>query len=344
MRIHKQALWRLRFSGCVVRYGVRKSTRKINMPLHLFHRIKNSANWMLSPLGFAIERTRKRKWLWPNSILEIKVGRYVIKTPGMNPVFWYYQENPGFVGQLGVLTTLVHEKYPQAGVIDIGANVGDTACIIKTAADVPLLCVEGDEISFKFLQKNIAQMPNTTAHKLFLAEKTDTISGSLACVGWNTTILPGSEKSDKAIKVVQFDEFITTQPGWENYKLLKIDTEGFDCPILRGSTQFIRQVLPVIFFEYNLKSMQLIGETGLDTLFMLGELGYSHIAFHDSGGRFIGSTKLADRETVKDWHDYASGKNSQIYYMDITVFHERDADLAEKYLAHERKQRLDPKP
>ncbi len=309
------------------------------MPLNLFHRIKNSVNWTLAPLGLSIERKRKRPWHWPNSILEIKVGRYVIQVPGINPVFWYYQENPGFVGQLGLLTALVSEKYPRTAAIDIGANVGDTACLIKTAADIPLLCIEGDDKSFDFLQRNIAQFQNTTAHKLFLAEKTDTISASLACAGWNTTILPSSTASAKAIQVMRFDDFIVTQPGWENFKLLKIDTEGFDCPIIRGATKFIRQVCPVIFLEYNRQSMALIGEPGIDTLFLLAELGYSHIAFHDSKGRFICSANLADREKIRDLHDYADGKNSEIYYLDITVFHERDTDIALKYVEAERTRR-----
>lgn len=309
------------------------------MSLNLFHRVRNAINWTISPLGFAIQRTRKIPWHWSGSIIETKVGRYAIKVPGINPVFWYYQANPGFTSQLGRLTSLVRGKYPQTGVIDIGANVGDTACLIKTAEDVPVLCVEGDDTSFDFLQRNVAQFQNTTAHKLYLAEKTDTIAANLACAGWNTTIQPGPADSTQAIKVMRFDDFIVTQPGWQNYKLLKIDTEGFDCPIIRGATDFIRQVSPVIFFEYNRQSMAALGEKGIDTLFLLAELGYSRIAFHDAKGRFIGSTTLADRKTVTDWHDYADGKNSEIFYLDLTVFHERDTDLALKYLEIERARR-----
>ena len=310
------------------------------MALNLFHRFKNSINWLASPLGISVVRTPKRKWLRPNSILETTVGRYKIQVPSLNPMFWYYQENPDFVGQLGLLTALVREKYPHMAAIDIGANVGDTACIIKTAADVPLLCVEGDDLSFKFLEKNLAQFQNATAHKLYLAEKTDTISASLACAGWNTTILPGTAASTKAIKVMRFDDFIVTQPGWENYKLLKIDTEGFDCAIIRGAKDFIRQVSPVIFFEYSRLGMNLIGETGIETIFMLAELGYSQIAFHDAGGRFICSANLSEGEKIKDLHDYAGAPGNGFYYMDITVFHERDTDIALKFVAAERTRRL----
>ena len=310
------------------------------MPLNLFHRLKNATNWTLGPLGFALQRTRKTKWHLPGTIIPTKVGRYVIQVPATNPMYLYYESNPNFIGQLGTLTSLVWKKYPAMAAIDIGANVGDTACLIKTAQDVPVLCIEGDDKSFEFLQKNVVQLGSTTAHKLFLGEKTDTISANLACAGWNTTILPGSSDSSRQIKVVKFDDFIATQPGRENYKLLKIDTEGFDCAIIRGAKEFIRQVAPAIFFEYNRQGMELIGEPGLETLFLLGELGYSMIAFHDAKGRFICSTTLADRDRVRDLHDYADGKNSEIYYLDITVFHERDTDIAMKYLETERGRRL----
>jgi FkbM family methyltransferase len=309
--------------------------------MHLLHNLRNSLNWLASPLGFAIQRTRKTKWHLPNSIIDTKIGRFVIQVPGVNPVFSYYETNLEFVSQIGRLTSLVRKKYPAMAAIDIGANVGDTACIIKTAEDVPLLCIEGDDKSFEFLQKNLAQFQNASAHKLFLGERTDTISASLACAGWNATILPGSASAStsKSVKLMRFDDFIVTQPGWENYKLVKIDTEGFDCAILRGSTKFIRQVAPVIFFEYNRQSMELIGEPGIDTLFQLAELGYSRITFHDARGRFVGTATLSDRETIQDWHDYADGKNSEIYYLDITVFHERDNDVALEYLAAERARR-----
>lgn len=321
-----------------------KLLNEIAMPLNLFHRVRKAINWTLSPLGFCVQRTRKLKWHWPGAIIATQVGRYTIQVPGINPVFWYYQANPNFTGQLGRLTSLVRGKYPAMGAIDIGANVGDTACLIKTAEEVPVLCIEGDDTSFDFLQRNLAQFPHATAHKLYLAEKTDTIAANLACAGWNTTILPGAAESTQSIKVMRFDDFIVTQPNWENYKLLKIDTEGFDCPIIRGATDFIRQVSPVIFFEYNRQSMAALGEPGIDTLFMLAELGYSRIAFHDAKGRFIGSTTLADRETVQDWHDYADGKNSEIFYLDITLFHERDTDLALKYLEIERARRSESAP
>ena len=58
---------------------------------------------------------------------------------------------------------VVKKKFSFLAVVDIGANVGDTACIIKTAEEVSILCIEGDDYIFGFLQKNIAQFQNVTA-------------------------------------------------------------------------------------------------------------------------------------------------------------------------------------
>ena len=118
--------------------------------------------------------------------------------------------------------------------------------------------------------------------------------------------------------------FSPTRPGAANYKLVKIDTEGFDCPIIRGGAKFIRQTRPVIAFEYNRDNMEAIGEKGLDTLSLLSGLGYSQVAFHDCDGRFFATAPMSDTAFIRDLHDYADGKHGAIYYFDLTVFHRDD--------------------
>jgi FkbM family methyltransferase len=304
--------------------------------MHVFHTFRNGINWLLSPSGFAVQRTRKGRWLLPSSVVETKVGKFIIKVPGLNPMYSYYETNRNFTSQLGRLTSTVRKKYQDMTAVDIGANVGDTACLIRSAENVPVICIEGDDKSFQFLQQNIAQFEKVSAFKLFLGENNRTISADLACAGWNATILPTDSEAGSTLKLVRFDEFIMAQPGWRLCKLLKVDTEGFDCAILRGAEHFIREVSPVIFFEYNRQAMDLIGEPGIDTLFRLRDWGYSRLLFHDAKGRFAGTALLSDEDAVRDWHEYADGINSDVYYLDITAFHERDGDLAIDFLNGER--------
>jgi len=311
------------------------NTNSLRLDMLLLHRTRKIINELLSSFGVAVVRAEKKPWFrW--GAVPTQVGRYSIQVPVINPISRHYARLPNLMSQLGRLTSLVKMKYPHLTAIDIGANVGDTACIIKTAVDIPLLCIEGDNYSFSFLEKNIRQFQNTTAHKLFLGEKTEAITVTFEKNGWNTTIKPDKAGATQKIEVVSLDDFLATQPKVENFKLLKIDTEGFDCAIIRGGGKFIQQVRPVITFEYNRENMDAIGENGLETFSMLAGFGYSHAAFHDANGRFLFSIKTADHSFIRDLHEYADGPNGSIYYYDITVFSEADSDIASMFVEQER--------
>ncbi len=302
--------------------------------------LSKSVNRLLSPLGIAVGRVEKAPW-FQSTLVATPVGRYVIDIPGRSPLCSCYLNRPGFGLQLGRLVSEVRRKYPNLKVIDVGANVGDSACIIKSAEDVPVLCIEGDDSIFEILKRNLQSLTNTAAHKFFLGEKNEVLSAHFDKAGWNGTILPDTTGSAPGITITKLDDFIVTQPGWSDYKLLKTDAEGFDCRIIRGGRDFIRQVKPVITLEYNRENMGAIGDNGLDTLSMLAELGYSDVVFHDNTGRLLCATKLSDFALVKDLHEYADGDKAEIYYYDITLFDQNDSDVAQTFVAAERQYRGD---
>ena len=273
-------------------------------------RLRLRINKLLAPVGLAIERTEKSPWPWNPSVawnpsvvytravVSTRVGGYDIQVPRLNPISTHYALHPNYSSQLGRLASLVLKNFSQMAAIDIGANVGDTACIIKSAGDIPLLCIEGDDLTFEFLQKNIKQFRNTAAHKVFLGERTEALAATTGKTGWNTTIQPDKTHSGQVVNVITLDDFLVGQSNIENFKLVKIDTEGFDCAIIRGAKNFLQRTLPVVTFEYNRDNMDPIGESGLDTLFNLEDLGYSRIVYHDFLGRYLCSTTLNDHSLI----------------------------------------------
>jgi len=220
------------------------------------HYLRTSVNKLIGPFGLELEKIEKQKWELGNPMITLQIGRYCIELPKINPLVKAYRQQPHLATLLGRLTSVIRKKYPSMAAIDVGANVGDTACIIKSSEDVPILCIEGDDYSFKFLQKNINQFENVTAHKMFLGEKSSLLKANLKKIGWNTTILPDESEDATPIKLVSLDDFLSEYPDVSNFKLLKIDTEGFDCSILRGGLEFIKKNQPVITFEYNRKKME----------------------------------------------------------------------------------------
>lgn len=120
------------------------------------------------------------------------------------------------------------------------------------------------------------------------------------------------------------------------YRLLKVDTEGFDCRILRGGVPLIDRVKPIITLEYNRDNMDRIGEPGLPMLFALRELGYRHVIVYDERNRLLLATTLHEEMLLQDLHDYAPGQGSDIYNYDIVLLHADDSDLADRFLYSER--------
>ncbi len=260
----------------------------------------------------------------------VKVGEYNLIMPANNPLRKTYREQNDFATEITRLTAIVHEKYPDLIFLDVGANTGDTIARVKAVSDIPVISIEGDDISFGYLKKNIAQFSQVTIIKQFLGEKNGDISGELKKKGWNTTIIP-SDSSAAKISIKTIDSVLSESlHDIRKIKIFKVDTEGFDTIILRGAQNFIRETKPVIYLEYNRDNMNAINENGLATILRLESVGYKRILFYDDRGRYILTTTLAERELVLSLHNYADGKNGLIYYYNICLFHDDDDDLALK--------------
>lgn len=262
----------------------------------------------------------------------VKAGDFELIMPTSNPLIITYNEQKDFATEISRLVNYVYDKYPNLTVLDVGANTGDTVAVVKSAKDVPVISVEGDEFSFSYLKRNVLQFKNVTIFNNFLGEKKGAIDADLQKKGWNTTIVPGKGNGNK-IEMITLDALLTTNfsaQEIQQIKFLKIDTEGFDTIIIRGSLDYIKTTKPVIYFEYNRDNMRAINEDGLATIWQLETLGYKTALFYDDRGRFILETALADKKTIQHLNDYADGRNGLIYYYNICLFHEQDTDIAVK--------------
>ncbi|HVT85796.1 MAG TPA: FkbM family methyltransferase [Chitinophagaceae bacterium] len=267
----------------------------------------------------------------------INVGKFRIEMPGNNIQRSNYIIFPDLNAQFGRLASAICYKYSDMAAIDIGANVGDTIAVLKSFVEIPIVGIEGDEISFKFLKKNIQQFLDVSIVKAFLGDKPETISANFSSVGWNTTISP-SEKGADQVSIRTLDDVISSEIKKDlYYKLLKSDVEGFDTIVLRGATKIINRFKPVLFFEYNRTIMKRNGEEGLSTIFSFRDFGYDKIVFFDHVGTLLLSTSLANKEVITHLHEYISSDKNLLGYFDIAIFHESDTDISEQYVEEERK-------
>jgi FkbM family methyltransferase len=305
----------------------------------LRRKAKKIVNNLLSPLQLEIV---KRPGKVKRTTISIPVGKFNLLVQSDNNLWREYAKNPEYTGELRRLAELVFRSYPNAMMIDVGANIGDTAAIVKTVADVPILCIEGDQEIFALLEKNIVPMTDVTACQCFLGEKTEMAEFTTEKEGWDTTLVPatsGNETGKRRIKLISLDDCLQRAGPRNACKLLKVDVEGFDSRVIRGATSLLQTDTPVLLFELNHENLTKLGEDGLKIFPFLDAHGYKDLLVFDAQGHFILPCETYSSALLLDLYEYAMSVKDLLFYYDICAFHKNDTGLAEKFLSGERAHR-----
>ncbi|MEO7214166.1 FkbM family methyltransferase [Mucilaginibacter sp.] len=300
--------------------------------------LNNLVKATFNALGFNITRKITRD---PNKSTVVKVGKFDITINGKSWLDSCYLYSKDYGAQLTRLAAVLNKNFSSLKAIDIGANQGDSVALIKSGADVPVICVEGDSNLVEQFNFNTAQFANVTLIKTFLTDAEVEMECTYTNVGHNLTIMPATgAASAVSTKFLSVDFLYKTGVLDASCKLLKVDTEGFDLKILRGSAKFLADVKPAILFEFNKHNLADKEADPYSIFAWLENLGYNQILFYESDGRFMFSSNLANYQLMKQMFDYVDGKNSKIYYLDIVVFHSADDAVANEFINGEEVHRL----
>lgn len=91
-------------------------------------------------------------------MITYKLWNYKIKIPFSHNLPVVIISHKNYNTNLPRIAIYVNSKYPDSSIIDIGANVGDTAALLRSFTDYPITCVEGDTKFFDLLKSNTQQM------------------------------------------------------------------------------------------------------------------------------------------------------------------------------------------
>ena len=302
------------------------------------NKVRSWANHWLAKIGFQLTRCER---LPGTELRAFKIGKYELLIHTNNSLWVEYGKNSEYTAQLARLAHNVFEKYPAACMIDVGANIGDTAALVRSTVAAPIYCIEGDPTIYDLLKKNIAVMPQVFAHQCFLGERTETLEVMTAKDGWDLTLIPvnvGENQASKPMSLLSLDDWSKQVRLSSPCKLLKLDIEGFDLRALRGATQLLTIHQPALLFEFNHQNLTKLGEDGLKIFPHLANLGYDRLMVYDGQGFFMLASRLAEMATLTDLDAYAKNVAGLFYY-DFCVFHQTDNDLAETFLVRERQHR-----
>lgn len=259
-----------------------------------------------------------------------KIGPHDIYLPPGHRLAEYQRKYSRYDVALGEIARIVFQRFrPALGAIDIGANIGDSAALINKYLPIPTLCVEGLPEFLPTLEKNCGVLgSHVHIETSFIGTGADEISQGVMSVGG--TFSPVADLGGRggyATKTLR--EVLELHPEFEDAKLLKIDTDGFDFRILRQSIDVISEMQPVIFFEYDVCFERDGEEQARQAIHRLRDVGYERFLVYDNFGNFLMSLEdgaKLDELSLYLLSNYYHGRG--VFYLDVCAFPGTDQGAA----------------
>jgi FkbM family methyltransferase len=256
-------------------------------------------------------------------LIRYRLGDSELLLPLSHDLPHYCAEWPLYNANLGHVAKQISERVADFTVVDIGANVGDSAAVIRNEVTAPILCVEGNDAYLPVLRRNLSRVGGEIeVAACFVGRPT---TGEVHSQHGTARIVPTSAGTTLAMKSLR--DILADHPRFARAKLVKIDTDGFDCGIIRDNLATLRDMRSIIFFEYAPKLTRLIGDTCEGLLEQLRAAGYRHALLYDNVGALLLGMSLDNQSAVRDIEHYFACRED--VYADICVFLDEDEAIFE---------------
>ena len=276
---------------------------------------------------FLRERRRQRseQRYFKQGFKTIKCGAYEIEAPENHLIVNISQSQPYRDLCVGITAKYISRKYPDGTMIDVGANIGDTAALISTYAQNNLILVEANDYFYDILVRNIEKIPNEITLKKVLLSDGDPVSGSFVHKSGTAFF---QEESDNTMQV-KTERLADVADDKTCY--IKIDTDGYDRKILLASLDWLTNIHPAVLFESYIHNIQEL-ESANELYSKLMQVGYKYfIVWDDPGFHLLSTTSL---DVLTDLNRYLFkvfqiDARKSIYNYDILCLHDEDEDIYE---------------
>jgi FkbM family methyltransferase len=179
--------------------------------------------------------------------------------------------------------------------VDIGANIGDSALQVLNRVDGKALCIEGDEHWARYLRMNAGDDPRVTIAQVMLAPADMDSTGLSVQRQFGSTAFVKDSESGESTPWISAGELRERNPEFADVRLIKSDTDGYDPVLVPEAARAWSQSRPVLFFEFDPVAARDVAGLEADRLWDdLAELGYSRLAVWDNTGDPVGQLDVAD--------------------------------------------------
>lgn len=188
----------------------------------------------------------------------------------------------GWDTQLESIMDKLEGKIRQGDIIEIGANVG--ASFVPIANKYPSFnfhCVEPVPSFFNLLQKNIVSYKTNNIRSYNLA--VSSINGKMVEIHTQMGTAGALAEYDGhhymgTLKIVS--KTVDTLFSDKNVVFIKLDVDGFEFDILKGSHKIFELYKPMCFMEFHTKIMKQLDIDPLEVSKFFEDLGYERISIY----------------------------------------------------------------
>lgn len=230
-------------------------------------------------------------------LLEWRVGDTNLLLPLSHELPFYRHDHPLYDRAIGEIAGELGGP-----IVDVGANVGDTAAEIRARTDAPILCVEGDDRFFEILHRNAHSLEPVELEHAFVDAPA---RGRIERERGTARVVSG----DARLRAKPLEQVLRDHPAFAQPALVKLDTDGMDVPIVLENLDLLARTKPVLFFEYDPH----LGATP-DVFERLHEVGYRRMDVYENTGELARSVELPGGV-----HDEYVGHGGA-RYADVCVF------------------------
>lgn len=249
-----------------------------------------------------LERARQAMVRRGNPVVRMGIGEVALDMRLSHQLPLYFALFPTYDRVLPRIARQMRAARTALVVIDVGANVGDTAALVAEAVpDARFLCVEGSTDYAPFLRANVERLRiNAECVERYCGDDDGLLAGVGAQEQEGTGRLMASSVPYTGVPTQTLDRIVEAHPAFARPDLLKVDTDGYDAKVLRGSRRLLADTRPVLFFEV---APHLLGDVGDDVapiFLMISALGYARARVYDHEGVARATFDVFDPELLRE--------------------------------------------
>src|SRR5712692_10384040 len=280
-----------------------------------------------NPLRPSLFRARRVLLRFSDPVVSYRVANSTIRMPLSHDLPHHQKTFPNYSLNLGRIAGIVRTARPDLAAVDVGANVGDSVAILRSAGPLPVLAIEGNRHYFRLLEENAAALgPDLYLRCAMVGSPPGQGRGAMHEYGGSAYFVEGKADA-RPVPFESLSSLIEGTPELAGRKLLiKIDTDGLDCKILKSEGQLLATRRPVVFFEYDPFHFQRYGDDGFAVFDVFRRAGYSELIVYEKTGDYRTSLGLDQEAQLRELHNLYSDRGGE-RYADICVFHSDDAKL-----------------